>query len=149
MKAAALARHLAELGLGTYEGAGAGPPVFLCDATGMPDKPDIAIGIFTLPSFPRSEPTIPYELPELQVQVRHPGFDGARSRPGSELTDSIRRALDGTDNTVWAASTEDELSVLWCIANSSGPIPLGPDITGRPRWSVSFQIETPIQEVTP
>lgn len=143
--AAALARHIAELGLGAYEGAGAGAPVFLGDGNGMPPSPNTCWTVYTLPSFPRAEPTIDYETPEVQAVYRTAADASPLSRPGAEMVDRLRRALDGTVNTQWAASTVDETDVLTCNANASAPIPLGPDQLGRPRWSVSFALETPIR----
>ncbi|MEA5367713.1 minor capsid protein [Amycolatopsis sp., V23-08] len=144
MIAAALARHIAELDFGTYDGAGTGAPVFLGDGNGMPDKPDVCWAVYTLPSFPRSDPTIDYETPEVQAVYRT-AVDGPKARPGAEAIDALRRALDGTFNTRWAESTVDEVDVLTCDAASSTPVPLDPDARGRPRWSVSFQLETPIR----
>lgn len=143
--AAALARQIAALGLGTYEGVGTGAPIALGDGNGMPPNPNAHWAVYTLPSFPRAEPTIDYETPEVQAVYRTAADASPLARPGAEMVDRLRRALDGTDNTRWAESTVDEVDVLTCNANSSSPVPLGPDSLGRPRWSVSFQLETPIR----
>ncbi|WP_158306845.1 minor capsid protein [Amycolatopsis sp. BJA-103] len=145
MIAAALARQIAVLGLGTYEGVGTGAPVTLGDGNGMPPSPNTCWTVYTLPSFPRAEPTIDYETPEVQAVYRTASDVSPLARPGFEMVDRLRRALDGTDNTRWADSTVDEVDVLTCDASSSAPVPLGPDPQGRPRWSVSFQLETPIR----
>lgn len=142
----AFARQCAALGLVTYGGTGTGVQAYVED---MPPTPAEAVLIKTAPSFAREYPNIPYRRPELQVVVRHPGVEGARSRPGYQLATDLLEAFDAVYGAVWAASTQDETHVLWCHAASSTPVPLGPDADHHPRWSVSFQMETLIQEVSP
>lgn len=141
MLSAACARKLATLGLARYLGTGpAGAlPGYVED---MPPAPDAALCVYGLPGFAPNEPTIAYVTPEVQVIVRHPGDDTGQARPGWTLAEQVRRALHGTGRQVWAAGSVDELHVLWCNANSSAPVSLGPDDDHRPRWSVSFQLET-------
>lgn len=142
MISAALATHLAALGLARW--AGSGPdgalPAFVED---LPDQPDAALCVVTRPSFPPPDLT-GYGLPEVQVIVRHGQSATDRNRRGYELADAVRVALDGTSETTWAAGGADEIEVLTCTASSSSPVPLGPDQAGRPRWSISFQLEAPI-----
>lgn len=146
MISAAVARELAALGFVDYGGVGStGVP---CGLEDMPDTPDIAVAVITRSSFPREYQNWQYARPEFQVVVRHPGVQGARSRPGYSLCERILWALDGDRDQVWAASTVDEVAVYQCLANASAPLPLGPDVKQRPRWSVSFQLEVLISEAS-
>lgn len=143
MHSAALAHHLAALGLVRWPPTAAGTAP-QCYVEELPDDPGFAVGVFTRPSFPAPDLS-GYELPELQVVVRHPADNpDGRHRPGWTLAEQIRTALHRNETyepSTWAAGTDDALDVLWCTASSSAPVALGPDQAGRPRWSVILQIE--------
>lgn len=143
MHSAALAHHLATLGLVRWPPTAAGTAV-PCYVEELPDSPDLAVAVITRPSFPAADLS-GYELPELQVVVRHSvDNEAGRHRPGWTLAEQIRTALHRNEihePSTWAAGTEDELHVLTCTASSSAPVSLGPDQAGRPRWSNNFQLE--------
>ncbi|HEU5475713.1 MAG TPA: minor capsid protein [Actinophytocola sp.] len=140
----AAAHRLADLGLVKYppNGAGSGVPCFV---ETLPATPDDAVCIRTRPGFPTQDLS-GYETPEFQVERRAAVGTG---NTGARHAEEIRRALQHKDTETWAPSTPDELSVLWCEANETSPVPLGADQTGRLSWSVSFQIETLTEEVAP
>lgn len=146
---AALAQHLASLGLVVFppDPAADAPSAYVED---MPDQPDNAVGVFSRAGFP-SPDLSGYEFPEVQVIVRIPRDTAARA--GRSLAEQIRRALSRTtgasDNQVWGLSTQDEVEILTCEAGEPSPLPLGPDPSGRPRWSTTYQLETLTTEAAP
>ena len=139
MLSAALAAHLAALGLARWAGTGPAdaPPVCVEE---LPDTPDAVIGVITRPGLP-PDPVGGWAWPEVQVIVRHPGDTTGRARPGLTLARRILAALHGTTRLTWAAGTPDEVWVLTCTAQSSEPVALGPDVAGRRRWSVTYELE--------
>lgn len=147
MLSKALALHLAGLGHGRYDQTGPTgatvPAGFVVD---MPDAPDLAWCVVNRPGFAAHDLS-GYELPELQVIYRTSKAAGHQA--GYDGAEAIRRALQHTSRITWAAGTEHEQYVLWCEANETEPVHLGPDESGRPRWSVSFQLEKLTEEVAP
>lgn len=133
---AALATHLATLGLVRYPPTSPGTalPAYV---ENMPDQPDNAVGVYTRPG-PPPDSADPWSYPKGQLVVR---TEAGPSRTGIEFIEQIVAALHGTRNVVWAPSTPDELFVTSCDANESGIVPLGPDQAGRPRWSITCNLE--------
>lgn len=142
----ALALHLAGLGHGRFDQTGPvdAPPAFVVDMPDGPDK-DLCWCVYPRAGF-RAQDLSGYETPELQVIYRTPAKAGHQT--GWDGAERIRRALQHTSNTVWAADTEHEQEVLWCQANEPAPVHLGLDAASRRRWSVSFQLEALTEEIT-
>jgi hypothetical protein len=145
---AALAIHLASLGLVKYPpiGAGSGVP---CYIEVQPSTPDTCVTILSRAGFP-SPDLSGYETPELQAIVRASAADGPNI--GQRLAERIRRAIAREPGTAlypaaWAYGTAEQASVLRADAITPSPLALGADPTGRLRWSVSWQIEVPTREV--
>lgn len=135
MLSAAFARHLAGLGLCRYEGIGPVAPVAYLE--NMPSTPDRLICIYNRPG-PAPDRVDPWEYPQVQVLARDaPG----PSRPTQDLLTAIAQAVHGTTNLSWAAGTVDEVWVTSCDKATSGLVNLGPDQSGRPVWSITFQTE--------
>lgn len=137
MLSAAGARHVAGLGLCRYEGvspSGAWPAY----TNNMPDTPDRALCFYVRPG-PPPDGADPWAYPQLQVMARdEPG----PARPCHDVLQDIVDELHGTENTVWAAGTLDEVFVTRCRVNVSGLVDLGRDAKGRPQYTVTFQLET-------
>lgn len=146
---AALAAHLASLGLVKYppNAAGTGMPCYT--DTGPTSDVDHVV-IFDRAGFPDLDESY-HETPELQVIARR-STDGS-SRACKDRLKTIRRAIcapycDYTFPVVWAPDTDDEVKVIRAGSNDAGPIPLGPDQIGRLGWSISFQLLVPTMEAT-
>ena len=141
----ALALHLAGLGHGRYDQTGPvdAPEAFVVD---MPGSPDLCWCVYPRAGFPAKDLS-GYETPELQVIYRTAANAGHQT--GYDAVEAIRRDLQHTARTVWAAGTEHETYVLTCEANEPAPVHLGLDAANRRRWSVSFQLEILTEEVTP
>lgn len=135
---AALAVHLAGLGLVKYppDGPGSLPPVYLENA---PDRGGRFVLIVTRPS-PPPDKVSAWAFPLLGIV----GFDDpGPSLPVRALVKSCVDAVHGTFNTVWAPLDPDHrLHVTECVATSSEPLPLAADARGRQRWTQNVQLET-------
>lgn len=143
----ALALHLAGLGHGRFDQTGpTGVGVPKGHVVDLPNTPDLAWCVYPRAGFPARDLS-GYETPEFQVIYRTAADAGHQA--GYDGAEAIRRDLQHKSNVVWAAGTEHEQEVLTCEANEPAPVYLGPDATGRPRWSVSFQTELLTEEVAP
>ena len=144
MLSKALALHLASLGLVRYDETGPidAPP---CYVENMPDTPDFAVCVYSRAGFPSTDLS-GYESPELQVAVR--GALGPAG-PAHTLAEQIRRANRQTSRVTWAPGTDHAAPLLTCDANEPHPVPLGADVKGRLKWSVSFQLHLLTEEVAP
>lgn len=143
MLTAALAQHLASLGLVKYPPNGPGSGVPCYTDTGPASNVDHVV-IYDRAGFPDLTLSA-NETPELQVIARR-ATEGS-SRACKNLLEQIRRAVirpycDYTRPAVWAEGTDDEVRVIRADPNDSGPVPLGPDQIGRLGWSTSFQLLT-------
>lgn len=140
----ALALHLHGLGLVRYppDAGGDGVPCFVVET---PSTPDACVLVRPRPGFPSGDLS-GYELAEQQIIVRSVADSGYQA--GYDQAKAIRDALHNTGETVWAVGTEHEASIAWCDASDSEPVWLGRDDQDRPRWSVSFQTEALITEVS-
>lgn len=145
MLSKALALHLAGLGLVRYPptAPGTATPCYIEDA---PSTPDTIVVIRSEQGFPATDLS-GYELPELRVLIRTATDTGVQS--GYDTAETIRRALKDTSQLVWAPGTEHEADILTCDAGEPAPIPEGKDPSGRPVWSVSFQINTLTEVLSP
>jgi hypothetical protein len=140
----AIALHLHGLGLVRYPPDAGGDRV-PCFVVALPSTPDAAVLVRPRPGFASGDLS-GYELAEQQVTVRSPADSGYRV--GYDQAKAIRDALHDAGQTVWAAGTEHEASVAWCYADAAEPLSLGLDPQDRPMWSVSFQLEALITEVS-
>lgn len=138
MLTAAFARHLAALdpeSFGTFD---------VADATihldQLPDQPADAIGIFARPG-PVDDMLDGYDREAIQILVRRDPAPG-RARTGYEVAKDIRDALNGLRHVTLAPDTPDEVRLVKCIADDSGPYNLGDDPNARPRWSLRFTTQT-------
>lgn len=135
MIAVAIAKHIDANVSGITRSNTAGGNLFLGR---MPDKPDEAVAVMPQPGLPQLDRS-PTDLPTVQVLVR-----GAKRTPmsGYERARAIYDALNCLDGVLLDEGGDDEVFVIGCTAVQSDPIPLGPDATERPEWSLNFQLIT-------
>ena len=135
MIAVAIAKHIDANVSGITRSNTAGGNLFLGR---MPDKPDEAVAVMPQPGLPQFDRS-PTDLPTVQVLVR-----GAKRTPmsGYERARAIYDALNCLDGVLLDEGGDDEVFVIGCTAAQSDPIPLGPDATERPEWSLNFQLIT-------
>lgn len=132
MLSAGFAVALADLSLGTYQGAGppAAPPVHL---EAVPAAGDY-LAVFVEPLM--ADPGSFDEWRQVLVRVlARVDDDGGRNRPGQDLAMAVLDAFDGLESAEYATGTVDELTVNHCWARDTTPVPLGPDDRGVPKWS--------------
>ena len=130
---AALARHIHQLGLGTYDPDGAGGDVFYAR---MPSSPDKAIMVMPSGGEPDlASGTLPYDVPVTQVMVR-----GERTKP----LDTERRAwaiydaLNGLHRVTLDQGGEDEIYLVGMTAMQP-PVHVDTDKSGRDTWTINFR----------
>lgn len=131
MLTAALAHYLDDQGLVTYGRTGA--DAFL---EALPPDPVEAVGLYAEPGRKVDR----FRRPSVQVIVRGTST-GARARTGHTRAQAILDALDVLTHTTWGAGTADEVRVAWCMSQQAGPVSIGDDDNGVPRWSVRFDVE--------
>lgn len=133
MLTAAAARRLAVL-LPWVKYGGPGTTAFL---ETLPPEPATAVGLFAEAGRAPDR----FRRPAIQVLVRGDNTPGNRARSGHALAMQVLDALDGDSHVTWAPGTDDEVRVAWCLSQQSGPVSLGDDDNGVPRWSVRFDVE--------
>lgn len=121
MLAELVAEHLDFAGLATYDSDGATGNVGI---ESLPDKPDTAIGLFSLAGLP-ADVTTGISRPGLQVIVR-----GNTLRETMGLVGEIYSFLDGNISL--------GSPILLLKSTGSQPVPLGNDETGRSRYTFSL-----------
>ncbi|WP_285610548.1 minor capsid protein [Actinokineospora globicatena] len=126
--------HLQTLGFGITAPGVPGLPAY---AEELPDQPDAAIGVFTLPG-PAQADLSGYVTPTVQIVVR--SHAGDRQTP-VEVAQAIRAALDGTDTVTWAPGTAHAVDLLTVDSLTSHPTNRGVDPRDRPLWSVELRTE--------
>lgn len=131
MLTAGLARHLAELGHGTYDEVGAS--IHLEE---LPAQPPDAVAVAFKPG-PVDNAADGYERPSIQIVVRQTTGQG-RARRGYTKAAAIRDDLNGLTRTTLAAGTDDEVRLVWLLSDDNGPTNIGDDANGIPRWSLRF-----------
>lgn len=125
-----VARHLAVLGLVTYDPSGATGNVF---ADTMPPEPDVAVALTVYDD--RSEPdsSLPYDEPRMQVRVR----GTTDPRVSRALCARIRSELHGLGPVTLPNGTRLVLSV----ALQGAPASMGQDETRRHEHVANFRME--------
>lgn len=131
MLTSAIARHLATLGFGTYNVAGAS-----IQLEQLPASPVDAIAV-AFKTGPADSAGDGYAREALQIIVRR-SITAGKARTGYEAARTVRDALDGLRHVTLAAATPDEVRLVWMLADDSGPTNLGDDANGIPRWSLRF-----------
>lgn len=134
MLTAAIARHLNELGHGTFD-----PDSETEDSIHLeelPVKPVDAVSVAFKPG-PTDNTVDGYAREAIAVVVRRPNTTG-RARSGYDLARAIRDDLNGLTHTTLAAGTVDETRVVWLMSDDGGPTNIGDDSNGTPRWSLRF-----------
>ncbi len=114
-----LAKYLDNLDIVDYRPNTVGGNTFINQ---MPDQPDLAVALFDYPG-PAPDIKHPYDYPNVQVRVR----GGLDPRPALALLDSIYDALHDLHRVELPGS----IWLVWCRSMQSGPMPLGPDATGK------------------
>lgn len=138
MLTAAIARHLAELDpdlFGTFDEPGAS-----IHLEQLPDEPVDAVGIFARPG-PLDDNLDGYDYEAVQILVRRDA-SGGRARSGYTVAKAIRDRLNGLRHVTLAPGTADEVRLVKCLTDDSGPYNLGDDANGRPRWAIRFTTQT-------
>lgn len=131
----AVARHLDQLGLVTFDETGATGDAF--HAT-MPASPNAAVAI--MPGQPSPQLTkAPTDLPAVQILVRGDPHD---SRTPFDKAAAIYSALNVLDHTTLDAGGTDEVYVIGCTAAQSGPVWLGQDANRRHEFALNFDMRT-------
>lgn len=125
----ALARLLAELGLGTLDGDP--PTIYL---TRMPDQPDtcLVVARYGGPESPLGDV---HDEPGIQVRVRGPAAD---VRVAEDLAQRVYRALHGLGDR-YLPGGEWWLQLM--VGAQSGPTFIGQDGRGRPEYTVNFRAD--------
>lgn len=124
-----LARHLAGLGLGTWDDTGVTGDLFVDT---LPQEPDAAVALFGYGG-PESHAGHPYDTPSVQVHVR----GGADPRTSRARAQAIYEALHGLHHT----TLPDGTYLVDCIGVQSSPQALGVDGNGRHRHVINFRCE--------
>lgn len=134
MLTAAFARYLDAQSLVVFDRDGAD-----CFVETLPAEPVDAVGLWSRPG-PHADLT---ELSRsgLQAVVRSTP-DTGRARAGYTRCVALRDALHGLRHVTLAPGTEDEARLISCIARTDEPVNLGDDTNGRPRWSITFDLQT-------
>lgn len=135
MLTAAIARYLADLDETVY-GTFSTTEASTIHLEELPEKPVDAIAV-AFKTGPPDNTGDGYAREALQIIVRRQNTAG-RSRTGYDVARSIRDALDGLRYVTLAEGTDDEVRLCWCLADDSGPVNLGDDANGVPRWSLRF-----------
>lgn len=98
----------------------------------LPQGPDRAIAVYSAAG-PEADSKLPYDPVDFQVVIR--------SEQGGlwahEVWKDIYSALHGLRNT----TLPDGTYLVYCLATSSSPFPLGEDENGRPQFSIDFRSE--------
>ena len=126
----ALARELDELGLVTYQADAAGGDVFVEED--LPPDPVDVVGLLSFGGAP-ADVKLGYDMPNVQVIVR----GGAHARVPYARAQAIYDALHG----MHAHTLPDGTYVVGCAADQSAPVRLGPDDSGRHRFSLNFAFD--------
>lgn len=124
------ARHLAAVGLVTYDPDGTGDTDTFFDV--MPSSPDAAVCLTVYGGAP-VDSLLPYDSPSLQVRVRAPASARAQARTRAW---AIYRELHG----LGPVTLEDGTRLLLAVANQT-PGSMGQDDTGRLDYVVNFALE--------
>lgn len=124
-----LARHLAGLGLVTYDPDGTCGDLFL---ETMPQVPDEAV-VLTLYDGEQPDPRLPYDTPRLQGRVR----GGADPRVSRARCAALYDELHG----LGAVTLPGGVLLLSCDALQSGPVSMGLDDSGRHEHVTNYAIE--------
>lgn len=135
MLAAAVARHLADLNLVTFDETGVTGDCFVAT---MPPTPDEAVALMPSAGLPQLSKA-PTDLPGLQALVRGPEFD---PRPGYARARDIYDALTCLDHVTLDLGGDHEVFVIGCTAMQSEPVPIGRDANQRHEWSLNFSFRT-------
>ena len=126
------AQLLEELGVGNYEGAGAGAPGSPVNlfVEWMPDKPDVAVGLYTS-SGGESSAGEGEDNPQIMVRIR--GTKDARTALAK--AEAVYNGLHGLGDKVLAGGTQ----LIYCLGIQSGFNRLGVDEVGRHLYTCNFR----------
>jgi hypothetical protein len=131
---ATLADELASLlearGVGNYDAGGAESAATTLFVEWMPDKPDVAVGIYT-GSGPESSISEGEDTPNVMVRVR--GTRDARTAKAKAA--EAYNALHGLGDTLLPGGTR----LIYCIAIQSGFNRIGVDEAGRHIYTCNFR----------
>jgi hypothetical protein len=127
-----MAQYLESKGVGNYEAAGTGAPgepvnLFV---EWMPDKPDVALGLYTS-SGGESSAGEGEDQPQLMVRIR-----GTRdARTALAKAEAAYNALHAMGDTLLAGGTQ----LIYCLGIQSGFNRLGVDEAGRHLYTCNFR----------
>lgn len=128
-----LARYLHTQGLAVYDLTGAVETVdWSAFIETMPPQGDLVVGLFQYASG-ESDSTNPWDTTNVQVRVR------AREDPRTSRTRA--QAIYDRLHGLGPLTLPDGTWVQLAIGTQGGPIPLGPDRSGRQEHTVNFRIE--------
>lgn len=126
----ALARELDARDLVDYQPNAGGGDVFVEED--LPPDPVDAVGLMSFGGAP-ADVKLGYDMPNVQVIVR----GGADARVPFARAQAIYDALHG----LHAHTLPDGTYVIGCAADQSAPVRLGPDESGRHRFSLNFAFD--------
>lgn len=123
-----LAQYLETKGVGNYEAAGSGGVTLFVEF--MPDKPDVAVAMYT-GSGPESSSAEGEDKPNIMVRVR-----GTRdARTALAMAASVYSALHGLRDTLLPDGTR----LIYCLGIQSGFNRIGVDEAGRHIYTCNFR----------
>jgi hypothetical protein len=124
-----LAQYMGSAVAGLVYTEGPGGNIFIDD---LPDAPNEAVGVYTQGG-PEADSKNYFDEPHVQIIVR--GDSGAVWAPAMCAT--LYSALHGLNGIVLPSGAY----LVSCVGVQSSPTRLGPDSSGRYRYSMNFRLE--------
>lgn len=99
----------------------------------LPPEPDTAVGVYSEGGLPASS-SLPFDSPTLQIVVR--------GTADPEAARALWWAIYDFIHALRYTTLPDGTFLAWALVTQSGPFAMGPDTSGRFRFSMDVQCET-------